>query len=179
MVVPTRLLPAADPESLDDDGRALLAASPLGVFAILAHARDSFVPMLRFLVAQQRSPELPLRLKELIILRVAALEGAEYEWVQHVPRALAGGVTEAEVEALRTGAPLAAPEAPAIALVEELVAGANPAAATVIAAEAALGPRGVVELTLTTSIYMMIARIVGVAGLAPEAPAPPLGRDAP
>src|ERR1700759_4127382 len=121
MVVPTRLLPAADPATLDDEGRALLAASPLGVFGILAHASASFAPMLRFLLAQQRSPELPLRLKEFIILRVAALEEAEYEWVQHVPRALAAGLTEAEVEALRTGAPLAGPEATAIALVEELV----------------------------------------------------------
>lgn len=171
------MLPAADPATLDDEGRALLASSPLGVFGILAHATDSFVPMLRFLLAQQRSPELPLRLKELAILRIAALEQAEYEWVQHVPRALAGGVGEAEVEALRTGAPPAAPEAPAIALVEELVAGAHPRPETVAQAEALLGVRGVVELTLTTSIYMLIARIVGVAGLAPETPAPPPGRE--
>jgi hypothetical protein len=85
----------------------------------------------------------------------------------------------AEIEALRTGAPLAGLEAPAIALVEELVAGAHPAPETVAAAEALLGPRGVVELTLTTSIYMLVARIVGVGGLAPETPAAPLGRNVP
>lgn len=169
------MLPAADPATLDDEGRALLASSPLAVFGILAHASDSFVPMLRFLLAQQRSPELPARLKELAILRVAALEDAQYEWVQHVPRALAAGVSESEVEALRTGAPLTAAEAPAIALVEALVARASPPAETVAAAEALLGVRGVVELTLTTSIYMLIARIAGVAGLVPETPAPPPG----
>src|ERR1700742_4015736 len=108
------MLPAADPATLADDGRALLASSPLGVFGILAHATDSFVPMLRFLLAQQRSPELPLRLQELAILRVAALEQAEYEWVQHVPRALAGGVTQAEVDALRTGIPAGIEEARAL-----------------------------------------------------------------
>jgi alkylhydroperoxidase family enzyme len=172
------MIGAAEAATLDDEGRELLGLSPLRVFGILAHATDSFVPMLRFLFAPQRSPELPPRLKELIILRVAALERAEYEWVQHVPRALDAGVTHREIEALRDGEPQAGVEAPALALVEELVAGAHPRAETVAAAAELLGERGVVELTLTTSIYMLIARVVGIAGLPPETPAPPPARQA-
>jgi alkylhydroperoxidase family enzyme len=166
-------LPAADPATLDDDGRALLASSPLAVFGILAQATDSFVPLLRFLLAQQRSPELPLRLKELVILRVAAHQEAEYEWVQHVPRARAAGVPEPTIDALRSGVPEGIAEAPALALAEALLAGANPRDDVVAGAVAYLGPRGVVELVLTVAVYMLIARVAGVAGLEPDAPAPP------
>src|SRR5581483_4680442 len=44
--------------------------------------------------------QLSATLRELAILRVARLSGAEYEWTQHVPIAKAVGVSDAQVDAL-------------------------------------------------------------------------------
>ena len=41
--------------------------------------------------------------RELAILRIAVLNGAEYEFQQHVPFALAAGLTRAQLDALQAG----------------------------------------------------------------------------
>jgi AhpD family alkylhydroperoxidase len=46
----------------------------------------------------------PARLRELVILRIAVLNGAEYEFEAHVPHALAAGMTQEAIEGLRTDA---------------------------------------------------------------------------
>jgi 4-carboxymuconolactone decarboxylase len=43
------------------------------------------------------------RTRELVVLRIAAHLGAEYEWTQHEPFARQHGVTDDEVHALRSG----------------------------------------------------------------------------
>ncbi len=49
------------------------------------------------------SPALDHRLRELIVLRVAHLTAAPYEWEQHVKLSERYGVTPADVEAVRAG----------------------------------------------------------------------------
>lgn len=46
---------------------------------------------------------LPADVRELVILRVAALNGADYEWRAHEPVARDAGLTEAQTTALRLG----------------------------------------------------------------------------
>jgi 4-carboxymuconolactone decarboxylase len=46
---------------------------------------------------------LPFRDRELLILRIGWLNQSEYEWAQHVEIAKRGGVTEAEIEQIRSG----------------------------------------------------------------------------
>ena len=46
---------------------------------------------------------LPLRERELLILRIGWLNQSEYEWAQHVEIAKRGGITEAEIERVRQG----------------------------------------------------------------------------
>jgi AhpD family alkylhydroperoxidase len=43
------------------------------------------------------------RLRELVVLRVAGMLGAEYEWQQHEPGARRAGATDDELAALRSG----------------------------------------------------------------------------
>jgi len=53
-----------------------------------------------------RAISLPLRVREITILRVAHLNRCEYEWVQHVKISLnAGALTEADFEAIKAGSP--------------------------------------------------------------------------
>jgi len=46
---------------------------------------------------------LPDRVRELAVLRIAALLGAEFEWNSHAPRARDIGISELELQALRRG----------------------------------------------------------------------------
>ena len=46
---------------------------------------------------------LPVRERELLILRIGWLNQSEYEWAQHVEIAKRGGITEAEIERVKAG----------------------------------------------------------------------------
>ncbi len=46
---------------------------------------------------------LPVRERELLILRIGWLNQAEYEWAQHVEIAKRGGISEAEIERVKSG----------------------------------------------------------------------------
>jgi 4-carboxymuconolactone decarboxylase len=46
---------------------------------------------------------LPVRERELLILRIGWLNQSEYEWAQHIEIAKRGGITEAEIERIKTG----------------------------------------------------------------------------
>ena len=50
-----------------------------------------------------RKQTLPVRERELLILRIGWLNQAEYEWAQHVEIAKRGGITDAEIERVKTG----------------------------------------------------------------------------
>jgi 4-carboxymuconolactone decarboxylase len=48
-------------------------------------------------------PLIPARLREIAILRVAAIHRSEYEWVQHVMLAKRVGMVDSEIAAIRAG----------------------------------------------------------------------------
>ncbi len=50
-----------------------------------------------------RKQTLPIRERELLILRIGWLNQAEYEWAQHVEIAKRGGITDAEIEQTEKG----------------------------------------------------------------------------
>jgi alkylhydroperoxidase family enzyme len=55
-----------------------------------------------FTVIRQQT-SVPPRLRELVILRIAVLNGADYEFEAHLPHALQAGMTQGAVDALRKG----------------------------------------------------------------------------
>jgi hypothetical protein len=84
-------LPYVDPATAPPRVRqALELVPPLNVFRTMAHADTAFRPWLRWGGTLLGDLELDPVLRELAILHVARLTPhAEYEWVQHVPIALA------------------------------------------------------------------------------------------
>jgi 4-carboxymuconolactone decarboxylase len=56
----------------------------------------------QMLSAVRNRNSLPAGLRELVILRVAVLNRAPYEFDAHVPHALAAGVSQAAIDAMRT-----------------------------------------------------------------------------
>jgi alkylhydroperoxidase family enzyme len=73
----------------------------LNLYKMLLHSPPLAEGWLGFLTAVRQKTDLPDRYRELVILRIAVLNGAEYEFKAHVPFALAAGIDAATIEALR------------------------------------------------------------------------------
>jgi 4-carboxymuconolactone decarboxylase len=166
-------LPYVDPEQAPEPVRAALERAPdLNIFRLLANAQTAFVPWARFGWALLLELELDPLLRELAILRVAALTpGAEYEWVQHEPIARAVGASDAQVEGARTGQGLDGDDALVVRFTEQVVRDARPDEATFARASERFSPRELVELLLVIGQYMMLARLMATAEIDMDPPA--------
>jgi 4-carboxymuconolactone decarboxylase len=160
-------------DDASDEVRSLLERGPqLGIFRLVAHAEGVFLPWLKYGRALLRDLELDPRLRELAILRVAAVTpGAGYEWTQHVSIAHDVGVTEQQIEAVRNGTDLPGADAHVLRLVDQLVAAASPDRETLTAVREILSTREIVELILVVGQYMALARLTATAGLEADPPA--------
>ena len=158
-------LPYVDPDAAPPRVReALDALPPLNIFRTLAHAETAVRPLLRLGGAILGEGELDPRRRELAILRVAAVTGAEYEWVQHEAIARGIGAGEDQVAAVRRGE-LDAPcfdddDRLVLAFAEELLADDGASEGTVAAARERLSPREILELILAVGYYRMLAGVM-------------------
>ena len=102
---------------------------------------------------------LPEKLKELAIIVVAREWNSDIEWTAHAALAARAGVSAASIEAIRTGQRLdvLSQEERVIArFVHQLSRDRNLTDEAFAAAQALLGTRGVVDLTLTCGYYTAI-----------------------
>ena len=163
-------LPYISPEAASQPVRdALERVPPINVFRMVANAETAFRPWLAFGGALLSSLQLDPRLRELVILHVGRLSGAEYEWVQHVPIAHAVGASEADVAAIERGDIGADCLGPgvcaALRFTTEVVRDVRASDAALDALREHLSPREVVELLLVIGQYMMVARVAETAGI--------------
>ncbi len=157
-------LPYVDPERAPEPVRqALERVPPINIFRMTANASTAFRPWLAFGGALLSSLELDARLRELVILHVGRLSEAEYEWVQHVPIALAVGASEEDVAAVERGeldAPCLGPAvSAALRFTGEVVHDVRASDAAFSELREHLSPREVIELLLVIGQYMTVARI--------------------
>ena len=136
---------------------------PLNIMKMFLNAPTNAIPLLAFGQSILTKQELDDHLRELAILRVAHLTGANYEWTQHVPLAKETGVTDAQVEAIPQGAGSDAfneVEKKVIRFTDEVTQDVKASAETFAALEKDLGPRQMVELALAIGFYGMVARVM-------------------
>jgi AhpD family alkylhydroperoxidase len=115
-------------------------------------------------------------LTELVVLRIAVLNGADFEWTAHEPAARRAGVTDEQLAALR--APVAAGDS-AFSPVQSAVLRFTDASTREVAVpdevfaavRAHLDDRQVVELVATVAGYAMVSRFL----VALHVPPPPGG----
>jgi 4-carboxymuconolactone decarboxylase len=169
-------LPYVNKDEVPEKVREALDRLPdLNIFRMTANAETAFRPWLAFGGALLSSLELDAHLRELAILRVGRLEGAEYEWVQHVPIAKSVGASDDEIAAIErdeieSGA--LDPVAQAVLrFTTEVVreVRASDEALTAVQAQG-LSPREIVELLLVISYYMGVARMAETAGIEIDGP---------
>jgi alkylhydroperoxidase family enzyme len=176
-------LPYVDPEDAPARVReALDAVPPINIFRMVANAETAFRPWLAFGGALLSSLELDARLRELVILHVGRLSGADYEWVQHVPIALAVGATEDEVAAIERGELdaecLGEAERAVLRFTTEVVRDVRASDEAFAAAGEHLSPREIVELLLVIGQYMLVARVAETAAIEIDEGGPAVARAA-
>ena len=170
-------LPYVDPATAPEEVKKLLQALPvqLNVFRMMAHAETDFRPLVGLGTSILGRQKLSAKLRELAILRVAALSPARYEWVQHVPIAQAVGASQAQVAALERGdteaACFDALERAVLRFTTEVVRDVRASDTAFADVQALLSPQEVVELVITVGYYMLIARLLETTAVDLDPPA--------
>jgi 4-carboxymuconolactone decarboxylase len=142
---------------------------------MVAHAETAFRPWLALGGTLLGRLQLDPALRELAILRVAAIAGCNYELVQHGPIATAVGVGSDQVEALQKGRVFGPEfderETLIVRFVGEVIENTGTAAALVQEVEDVLSAREVVELLLVIAHYHGLALLLNTTGVQPDPPA--------
>ena len=118
------------------------------------------------LTAIRLNTSLSPRVRELIILRVATLNNAPYEFDAHVPHALAAGMPQAVVEQLRGGPRadavqgLEAGEADVLALTDAMTRDIEVPDALFAPLRSRYNDQELVELAATVAAYNMVSRFL-------------------
>ena len=111
-------------------------------------------------------------LRELVILLVAVLNRAPYEFMQHAPVALAEGVSQQQLDALADwpGSPHFTPrEQDVLAYARAMTLQVQVPQAVFDAVRSHFSDREVVELTATVAAYNMVSRFLEALQIEPEA----------
>jgi AhpD family alkylhydroperoxidase len=146
------------PENSPETRSTLARMPPLNLFRMVAHSPDALRPFLRYGGALLAELDLDPVLRELAILRVAALTGCDYERIQHEQIATAVGCSPDQAAAASDVGRRTDGDAGAVlAFVDEAVGEHAVGTETLARVEAALGPSAVVELLLVVGHYLGIA----------------------
>lgn len=114
------------------------------------------------LAAIRGKSTLPADIRELIILRVAALNGAAYEWAAHEPVARRAGLRDAHLEAVRVGdpGPLSAARRAVLAYTDAMTREVCVPDVVFAGLRRHFDDRGVVEVTATIGTYNLVSRFL-------------------
>jgi len=155
----------ADP-SLSEESPAQFARLPINLTRMLLHAPAETQGFLD-LVSGFRRGALDPRLRETVILRVATDEENLYQRMQHLPAAELAGLSGEGVDAITRGdlARLEPRLAVAVRFVDECVTRVKVSDATFVDAKAVFSAQEIVEMTLLTGFYMMIARFLATLAI--------------
>ena len=117
----------------------------------------------RMLTAVRNRSSLPAGLRELLILRVAVLNGAPYEFQSHAPHARRAGIPEEKIDAVREPEPgpvFTPAERHALALADGMTREVQVSEALFEPLRAHFGPAQLVDLVATIAAYNMVSRFL-------------------
>jgi 4-carboxymuconolactone decarboxylase len=106
---------------------------------------------------------LPHDIRELAILRVAALNGAHYEWEAHEPIARRSGLNTEQIAVLREGGDtsvLTAPQSASLAYTDAMTRNIQVPEPLFTALNEHFDHRQIVELTATIGAYNLVSRFL-------------------
>jgi 4-carboxymuconolactone decarboxylase len=148
----------------------------LNVFRLLANAPQVFAGWTQMVDELFESPTFSQRMREVVILRVAHLQGSRYELSQHVGIARNAGLTDQQINAiLDTGdldaANFSRTERTALDITTELCTTHRLRDDAFAAAQAIFGDEAFTELLMIISCYYGLALVLNAADLDVDAAA--------
>ena len=153
-----------DPETTAVAARVVAERGKLlHLYQMLLHSPPVASGWLTYLTAIRQQCKLPGLLREMVIMRIAALNGASYEAEQHAPIALAEGMTEPQIAALADweSSKLFDPRQRAVlAYTDAMTRHVQVPAAVFQGIRALFDERLIVELTATIAAYNMVSRFL-------------------
>jgi len=145
-------------QKIEDNG-----AKILNLYKVAAHSPKVFLNLIRLGNSIIGRTELPPRLREIVILRVARLTGSEYEWAQHAPVALQVGVSQKQLDAMsgwKNSAEFNNQERAILQYTDEVAQNVKVIDQTFNALKNFFSEQTIVELTMTIGYYEMVARLL-------------------
>ena len=142
--------------------------SLLHLYQMLLHSVPLTEGWLAFLTAVRQRLSLPGALRELVIMRVAILNGAQYEADQHAPIALREGLTQVQLDALaqwESSGAFSNAQRAALALTDQMTRHVRVPDGVLDAVREHLSDREVVELVATIAAYNMVSRFLEALGI--------------
>ena len=118
---------------------------------------------LKLLTAVRWETTIAASYRELAILLIAIINGADYEYTSHVPHALAEGITQRQIDALRTWRDSDAFDANSravLAYTEAMTRDVHVSDDVFAAIRGFLDARGIVELTAVIASYSLVSRFL-------------------
>jgi 4-carboxymuconolactone decarboxylase len=142
----------------------------LNLFRLLAHAPAVFGGWAQMIDQILDSPTFTPRMRELIILRVAHLQGTPYELSQHMELARSAGLTERQIDAIidagdHEAAGLSQTERVVLHAVTELCTTRHLREESFATVHAALGDEALTELLMIVSCYYGLALVLNAVEL--------------
>lgn len=136
--------------------------SVLKLYEMLLHSPPVAAGWLAFLTAIRQQCDLSGRIRELVIMRVAVINGADYEFRAHTPFALKEGFSQAQVDAMRDGRfdSFDGAERAALDYSEAMTRNVQVPDAVFDALRGYFNERELVELTATIGAYNLVSRFL-------------------
>ncbi len=156
--------PGTRPELAEVEARILAERGRVSLlYQVLLNSGPIASGWERMLTAVRNQTGVPADLRELMILRVAVLNGARFEYDAHVPHAQKAGVSDEKIEAVRHAA-IAEPFAPMERLVLELTDAMTREVRVpdglMTRVQQHFDAKGVVEVVATVAAYNMVSRLL-------------------
>ena len=151
------LAPTAERIKAERGGRLL------NLYRMLLHSPPVADGWRAFLTAIRQQCRLPGRYRELAILQVAVLNGAEYEFEAHVPFALAEGLTRAQLDELKNHRPpqgFSDADRAVMDYTEAMTRSIEVPDALFAGVRRHFAEREMVELTATIAAYNLVSRFL-------------------
>ena len=157
-------IPLVDPDQMNDQQRRQYDRFPSNLTRGLLLADQRLSEALPGLANALRASSLNPKLREAVIVRVAALHDSAYEQMQHAEQVRKAGWSAAEVDAIRQGRTAALPDDVAAVLdfVDQAVAAGQVDDATFGRVRQVLEPRDIATVILLVGHYMMVVRFTAI-----------------
>ena len=135
----------------------------LHLYQMLLHSPPVASGWLNYLTAIRQQSTLPGGLRELVIMRIAVLNGAPYEAEQHAPIALREGVSQGQLDDLdnwQQSKSYDATQRAVLAYTDAMTKDIHVSPEVFAAVKAVMTDRLLVELTATVGAYNMVSRFL-------------------